>query len=162
MTAPENFEQMVADIQRDAFDIMIERHRKYGPHNITRHGLTGVVVRAADKLARLENLTINNRGAAADDETVEDTLLDLMNYALIGLAVRRGLWTPAHCPPLAGNQAAPPGDPIAYVDRDGDKWYREKDGNGWRWEHTDRADGSCAHMPIERLAEEYGPLAPLP
>lgn len=50
--------------------------------NFRRHGLLGVLVRADDKLARLN--TFVKRGTfSVMDEAVEDTLIDLLNYSVI-------------------------------------------------------------------------------
>jgi hypothetical protein len=42
-----------------------------------------------DKLARLAHLGDND---TPNYESVEDTLIDLANYAIIGLLVQRGQW----------------------------------------------------------------------
>jgi hypothetical protein len=43
-----------------------------------------------DKLARLNNLV--DTGDTPNYESIEDTLIDLANYAIIGLLVQRGQW----------------------------------------------------------------------
>lgn len=73
-------------------DLMHERGQKYGPGNIAEFGDFGVLVRMSDKLARLRNLYTTGNGADVRDESVEDTLMDIANYAVIMLAWRRGLW----------------------------------------------------------------------
>ena len=70
--------------------IFNERHAKYGADNIAAFGLIGCVVRATDKTERLRRAV--TLGGGFDDETVEDSLIDLANYALIGLACLRGEW----------------------------------------------------------------------
>jgi hypothetical protein len=50
--------------------------------NFRRHGLRGMVVRMDDKLARMTNY-IDNGGFAVEDESVEDLVLDLINYAVL-------------------------------------------------------------------------------
>jgi len=52
--------------------------------------MNGLRVRMYDKLARLNNLLDN--GNTPKYESLEDTLLDLANYAIIGLLVQRGQW----------------------------------------------------------------------
>lgn len=47
----------------------------------------GIAVRMTDKMQRIINLL--NEDAAVEDEKMEDTLLDLMNYANIMLAYRQ-------------------------------------------------------------------------
>jgi hypothetical protein len=73
--------------------IMIQKHADYGPMNISGAPggpMNGLRVRMYDKLARLNNLA--NSGDTPNYESIEDTLLDLANYAIIGLLVQRGQW----------------------------------------------------------------------
>ena len=49
----------------------------------------GIIVRMTDKLARVINLLEDGREAAVRDETIEDTLKDLINYTAILLAYLR-------------------------------------------------------------------------
>ena len=64
-------------------EILINKQRDYGPDNIARFGLKGLIVRVHDKVARLENLTENNREAS--NESIEDTYLDIIGYSAIGM-----------------------------------------------------------------------------
>lgn len=64
----------------------------YGPDNIRDGGMAGVTVRMADKLARLKTLTKPGVVTTPIHESVEDTLLDLANYANIGLQLWRDIW----------------------------------------------------------------------
>ena len=68
-----------------------DRQRKYGPGNIARFGDYGVLVRCADKLARLERHYTQGVGDMPD-ESVEDAWSDLAVYATIALVCRRGQW----------------------------------------------------------------------
>jgi hypothetical protein len=73
--------------------IMLKKHEDYGPMNISGAPggpMNGLRVRMYDKLARLNNLV--NSGDTPNYESIEDTLLDLANYAIIGLLVQRGQW----------------------------------------------------------------------
>ena len=74
-------------------DIMLKKHEDYGPMNISGAPggpMNGLRVRMYDKLARLNNLV--DTGDTPNYESIEDTLLDLANYAIIGLLVQRGQW----------------------------------------------------------------------
>ena len=44
---------------------------------------TGILVRISDKIARIANLLERNGKRAIQDEKVEDTMLDLINYSVI-------------------------------------------------------------------------------
>jgi hypothetical protein len=49
----------------------------------------GCLVRMSDKWSRLEQLAGNGKQAQVKDESVEDTLLDLANYALLCIVLRQ-------------------------------------------------------------------------
>jgi hypothetical protein len=73
--------------------IMVQKHQDYGPMNIAGAPggpMNGLRVRMYDKLARLNNLV--DTGDTPNYESIEDTFLDLANYAIIGLLVQRGQW----------------------------------------------------------------------
>jgi hypothetical protein len=73
--------------------IMIRKQEDYGPLNIALApggAMNGLRVRMYDKLARLNNLA--DKDATPNFESIEDTLIDLANYAIIGLLVQRGQW----------------------------------------------------------------------
>ena len=82
-----------ADIADELLDILYTKHQDYGPLNIALAPggpMNGLRVRMYDKLARLNNLV--DTGNTPKYESVEDTLIDLANYAIIGLLVQRGQW----------------------------------------------------------------------
>jgi hypothetical protein len=83
-------------------DVMVQRQKKYGKGNIPRYGPHGTVVRMGDKFARLENMIDANGTSRGDDqdESIEDTLIDIANYATIMRAQLRGWWTKDFCPDL--------------------------------------------------------------
>lgn len=81
-------------ILNELFAILTKKHADYGPLNIAHApggAMNGLMVRMHDKMARLKNLTYNNN-ATPNYESIEDTLIDLANYAIIGLLVQRGQW----------------------------------------------------------------------
>ena len=88
----EHLEAWLGDLVRELEELMHERGVKYGPGNIAEFGDFGAVVRMSDKFARLRNLYVEGSGGDVRDESVEDTLMDIANYAIIILAWRRGLW----------------------------------------------------------------------
>jgi len=86
-TFEEAFDSVVADLR----DLMVSKQKDYGPGNITAHGEYGVMVRASDKVARLNNLlNKNEKDKIVRNESVEDSWKDLANYAIIALMLRRG------------------------------------------------------------------------
>lgn len=82
------------DILMELKVTMVKKHQDYGPYNIAHApggAINGLLVRMHDKMERLENLYYNRRDTP-NFESVEDTLKDLANYAIIGLMVQRGQW----------------------------------------------------------------------
>jgi hypothetical protein len=79
-------------IASELLTILYKKHEDYGPMNIAGApggAMNGLRVRMYDKLARLSHLGDND---TPNYESVEDTLIDLANYAIIGLLVQRGQW----------------------------------------------------------------------
>jgi hypothetical protein len=77
----------------ELLELLYKKHDDYGPMNIAGApggAMNGLRVRMYDKLARLNNLV--DTGDTPNYESIEDTLLDLANYAIIGLLVQRGQW----------------------------------------------------------------------
>lgn len=58
-----------------------ETYHKFGP--------VSMLTRMHDKLGRLDNLLGKNKKNKVSDESIEDTLLDLANYALITILEMR-------------------------------------------------------------------------
>lgn len=67
---------------------LVRKQRDYGHENIRRFGLQGLLVRIHDKVARLENLT--SSGGTPNNESIEDTLLDIIGYSAIGIMWEKG------------------------------------------------------------------------
>lgn len=94
-----SIDKLVEDLQQvfdDYVKIFIKKQRDYGPGNINAFGLPGVVVRLSDKIQRLRNLYYDGfairEPPVVSNETVDDTLMDIIGYAAIALLLRRGKW----------------------------------------------------------------------
>jgi hypothetical protein len=61
--------------------MLARKQHDYGHGNINAFGMIGVAVRMSDKVARLQNLIA--RGAEAENESLTDTWLDIVGYAVI-------------------------------------------------------------------------------
>ena len=82
------------EILKELQIIMVRKHQDYGPYNIAHApggAMNGLIIRMHDKLERLQNLYYN-KSDTPNYESIEDTLIDLANYAIIGLLVQRGQW----------------------------------------------------------------------
>lgn len=73
---------------------LIDKQYDYGTENILwaeERGLRGLVVRAHDKIARIQNL--HRRGCAPKNESVLDSWLDLAGYSILGMMIDNNTFT---------------------------------------------------------------------
>lgn len=87
------FEQAVKETMKELGDLLLSKHKDYGPKNISDSPggpLNGLRVRMHDKTARINNLIDSKQDAR--HEPLEDSFKDLANYAIIALLVLRGKW----------------------------------------------------------------------
>jgi len=77
-------------ITDEAIALLCKKHEDYGKGNISDSGLLGIAVRLHDKTSRLLNLLM--QGKEPENESVYDTLIDTINYGVIGEMLRRGWW----------------------------------------------------------------------
>jgi hypothetical protein len=76
-----------------AGNLLIKKHKDYGPTNISRSPggpLNGLRVRMWDKTARINHLI--DTGATPENESLRDSFIDLLNYSAIALMVLDGKW----------------------------------------------------------------------
>lgn len=71
--------------------LLDKKQQDYGPHNIGKFGLQGLLVRINDKFERLCNLISNKVNPT--NEPLEDSFVDMSNYALIGRLLMKDVWT---------------------------------------------------------------------
>jgi hypothetical protein len=91
--AENKFMQDVSLIYVELEDLLLSKHKDYGPKNISDSPggpLNGLRVRMHDKMARINHLIDNKQQAR--HEPLEDSFKDLANYAIIALLVLRGKW----------------------------------------------------------------------
>jgi hypothetical protein len=87
------FEEDAQKIYDELLAILVKKQIDYGPYNIWHApgGATnGLMVRMSDKLERLKNLIYKK--VEPNNESLEDSFVDLANYAIIALMVQRGVW----------------------------------------------------------------------
>lgn len=82
-----------ADIMHDISEeqivaLLARKQSDYGPRNIMKFGIDGLKVRLWDKVARLTNLRATGR--VAENESYEDTLLDIIGYVTIACMLEFG------------------------------------------------------------------------
>ena len=98
---PSTYEEFTK-INDQMLELFCDKQADYGPTNIgmgnavvdtdedVKRSLLGLSVRMNDKVQRLLNITLNDR--KPNNESVEDTLMDLANYSVMALIVMRKVW----------------------------------------------------------------------
>jgi hypothetical protein len=89
-------------IQKEMLYLFCEKQLDYGPTNIglgnskvekdkdVQLSCIGLGTRLNDKISRFLNLMMHNK--EPNNESIEDTLIDIANYAVMALIVRSKLW----------------------------------------------------------------------
>jgi len=78
-----NRPEQLLKIQMEAFELFCKKNADYGDA-FADYGTVGVLVRMGDKIQRMQS--ISNKGIQlVDDEKLRDTLIDLHNYAAMGI-----------------------------------------------------------------------------
>ena len=88
-----SFTAAVWEVIDELGNLLITKQADYGPGNVNNAfggPMNGLMVRIGDKFERLKNLLSNNK--QTNYESVEDSFMDLANYAVIALMVKRGTW----------------------------------------------------------------------
>ena len=96
----EHQQKAVDMIMKEMKTIMQAKSSDYSDHairqditdNVTALGLAGLYVRMSDKMGRLYKFMWLDKENTVKSETIEDALIDLGNYCIISLMLRRGLW----------------------------------------------------------------------
>jgi hypothetical protein len=94
----DNFERDVHAIYKEAVELLLSKHKDYGPKNIANApggALNGLRVRMHDKTARINHLIDNSKYKNPEHESLRDSFIDLMNYAAIALLVIDKKWPDA-------------------------------------------------------------------
>jgi hypothetical protein len=83
ITAAPNRVEQLKQVQAKALELFTKKNIDYGDA-FAKYGVIGVLMRIEDKIQRALSITKNNI-TLVDDEKIQDTLLDLHNYAAMAL-----------------------------------------------------------------------------
>ena len=75
--------EQLREIQQNALELFRKKNKDYGDA-FAKFGVIGVLMRIEDKLQRGISIT-KNQIHLVNDESLEDTLIDLHNYAAMAL-----------------------------------------------------------------------------
>jgi hypothetical protein len=78
-----NRPEQLKDVQDEALALFTRKNADYGDA-FANYGPIGVIVRMGDKIQRLMSITKTNV-QMVDNESLRDTLIDLHNYAAMGV-----------------------------------------------------------------------------
>ncbi len=81
-SVPRSTRKAMIRLSHEAYMLFLKKNADYG-NSISICGLPGVVVRLLDKLSRAA--VVSQNAIQVKDETLRDTLLDISNYALMGV-----------------------------------------------------------------------------
>lgn len=84
------------DKAKELHDIYKRKNNDYGnsfEDSLNKFGVIAAVVRLQDKVSRYESLTKKGNKQLVEDEKVEDTLLDLINYCIMTVMYYEGLYS---------------------------------------------------------------------
>ncbi len=88
-----SFRNDASHVYAEALEVLIKKQLDYGPKNISNSPggpMMGLTVRLHDKISRLAHLLENN--IDPNNESIEDTFLDIANYGMIGLMITQDKW----------------------------------------------------------------------
>ena len=75
--------QQYTAVQKEALELFTKKNQDYGDSFAT-YGPVGVIVRMGDKISRLSSITKSGI-TLVNNESIRDTLIDLHNYAAMGI-----------------------------------------------------------------------------
>jgi len=82
--------KVIIEIMLEDIKLFDKKQHDYGPGNIAKFGVHGVLVRTNDKLERLINLYRNDR--TPENESIKDTWQDLSVYGAIARTLLQERW----------------------------------------------------------------------
>ena len=82
-TIPPNRTEQMIKIQSNALELFKRKNKDYGDA-FAKFGVIGILMRIEDKIQRAISVD-KNKVILVNDETIKDTLIDLHNYAAMGL-----------------------------------------------------------------------------
>lgn len=82
----------VSDVEEtyaEMTELLRKKRESYGPSNLLDDGMLGITARMGDKLGRIRNMSKKGITTAADGESLDDALRDIIGYATLALIHRK-------------------------------------------------------------------------
>jgi len=90
MSNQQSLDEAFSEINGELLKMFLKKHHDYGKGNILDTKELGIAFRVSDKLNRLKYLLSNNQ--QPENESVEETWVDIAVYSVIAILYRRGLF----------------------------------------------------------------------
>lgn len=80
--------EMYQEIQKTAYELAKRKNADYGTDSLKNFGELGCLIRMHDKVNRLRTLLTTSK-AQVLDESIEDTCLDIINYSVYLILLKK-------------------------------------------------------------------------
>lgn len=88
MTNPQTLDQAFAEVNQELLDMFLKKHKDYGKGNILSVQELGIALRISEKIERIKHILM--QGNKPNNESIEETWVDIGVYAVIAVLLRRG------------------------------------------------------------------------
>jgi len=85
---PLDLNQAIEQVNDELLQMFLKKHQDYGKGNILANGELDIAMRITEKVERAKHLLVTNQ--EPQNETLDDTWIDIAVYAVIGVLFRRG------------------------------------------------------------------------
>lgn len=88
MNNPQTLDQAFAEVNQELLDMFLKKHKDYGKGNILSVQELGIALRISEKIERIKHILM--QGNKPNNESIEETWIDIGVYAVIAVLLRRG------------------------------------------------------------------------
>lgn len=88
MKNPKYLDEAFEEVCKKALETFVKKHKDYGKGNILDMGELGIAFRISEKFNRIKHLLMT--GNKPENESVDDSWLDIAVYAIIAILLRKG------------------------------------------------------------------------
>jgi len=88
MKNPKYLDEAFKQVSQELLTTFLKKHKDYGKGNVLDMGELGIAFRISEKFNRIKHLLMN--GKKPDNESVDDSWIDIGVYAVIAILLKRG------------------------------------------------------------------------
>jgi len=86
--SPTYLDEAFEQVSDELLLMFLKKHKDYGKGNILANKELGIAMRISEKVERLKHLLMSSQDP--ENESIEETWVDIAVYAVIGVLYRRG------------------------------------------------------------------------